>query len=70
MDGLDEQVFAEAMTMAQRFAASFEEVLRDVRLTALAILVAGTFKSPRNGLMEFRGLLDALIAQMNKPTVN
>jgi hypothetical protein len=45
-------------------------VLRDVRLTALAILVAGTFKSPRNGLMEFRGLLDALIAQMNKPTVN
>jgi hypothetical protein len=40
---------------------------RDVKPTALAIFIASTFKSPRNGLMEFRGLVDALIVQMNKP---
>ena len=67
MQEINEAVFQEAMLVAKDFAATFETLPRDVKLTALAIVIAGTFKSPRNGLKEFRGLVDALIAHMNKP---
>jgi hypothetical protein len=67
---INEAVLAEAMSVAQEFAATFEPVPRDIKLTALAIFIAGTFKSPRNGLAEFRGLVDALIEHMNKTVPN
>ena len=63
----DKSVFEEAMSVAQQFAASLGDVPREVKLTALAIFVAGTFKSPRKGLSEFRGLVDALIEYMDRP---
>ncbi len=64
---VDEATFETALTVAQQFANSFETVPRQVKLTALAILIAGTFKAPDNGLQEFRCLVDALINQMNRP---
>jgi len=70
MQQIDEAILEQAVSVAKQFADTFETVPPDVKLTALAIFIAGTFKSPRNGLPEFRGLVDALIEHMNQPRLN